>query len=1163
MQPPHQHIPNTSTYIPPPNGIPPMYMANQYVSYTGMNTNTNSNVNNSTNMGIPLSMNPQLSQQPYPEFYHQNQHFGNQPQSFPSFPHPPPPPPPNGSFISPNMNHYQPLMQHQNPPNTQAQQVIHSPQLQHVNYPVMNVGQQQQLLQHQQREQQQKYQQQIQMRQHHQHHQHQQQQQQQQVEQREHRKQLSQQQKQVSQQLPQSSTHQQQAGLQSQNVSFKHSSPNMSKSKLSHISWHNEDASNQEDKRLKKRGRKKKMMDDSISTDTSTKGTITAKIDTKSYQKPINEQDVQFSSGNEWKWKNQKLEDHTVHQRQKSAIENLEKSNIEGSKTNNAQKSSNDCQNVFEKKEKSWSRGLNKNLSFNKVDASNEPVEMVGPFEKNTSFPITAQQMSPDADIASGRLVVNYSNNSQQNLNSQINSIQQNNPDQDQSKRKVFEVNMLLNSNNVSPFASNNEKPSKLVSLRVNYGKCTDSNFKIDTPEKNFDNNNLEKITQIEHSNEHKRLYQEQYLTSESSSTSSVSFTNDSDTDYIPNIDQDYSSSKKDESMISKHKKVPGAGTFVEQNKKGRKRKYSSQDGPDVTNKLITHDKDESYSLGRETINYPTLEENNIMPTHEQIQQIVRTNNLVNSSIGPKIEHDKVLPPLMELMNGSLPQIPHGYVPLVMAPDGKLIPMELLRVNPEENSISIMRPIWDSDFGVYNSNTDIVFEPLSMEFTEDDRNASIQLRLMSKEPVTYINEHMISLPKNKIYVDYYNRLLELEEIKLYDTYKVERNRYQDLLNQLENGDQLLNEEKDLMERRDYLLLREDIGTEYLEGQIKNETASVIDEIESMAILEYTTRLAKLKNFLIMENERIKKNTSKLCRINNNKSHSIWRKYVKSNAFKRKSDNSNSTNGESNTSSNNHNLDELIYNLVSPHDFLQLTDFNSRLYATYVLNNSSNKGIKGQREVLEILEYFLPDDSILRKLYKEVKRIKRTNEDIKSSKELKKKDLISAYGLKSTGNVKGSKSRLLRQLQIDGMTVDVSSVDSDRRNVNVVPSKRKRSNNTLNKNFDSDSVAYSDRDSSATERVNKRGGTSSTRFTEPNNKIDLGSSQTETKVSRKDVHLVSCLDPSILESDRVKMMNLNSEEIRSSFTRVYGMPKGLSYEEIEDDILAIRQYNDEL
>lgn len=913
------------------------------------------------------------------------------------------------------------------------------------------------------------------------------------------------------------------------------------------------------EKHSKKRGRKKKAEDEPIALENTTKAEVGAK--STSQRKSTDKPKIEHTSDDKWMWKSEKFDENNTNQLQ---VISSNDNNNEDSKANTVgvnETSPNHGQTVKAEIKSSSTNSL-KNLSFKKIAATDESVENTEP-TTITGATATTQQMSPDAEVASGISLMNQSNDIQNYHNSHLTTTHSDSLDQginNQPKRKVFEVNMLLNSSNISPFAAINENPSKLVSLKVNYDKCADFDLQKDSSERTHEFNGIEEVPSVS-----------------ASTTSTASSNFGSDTEYVHDTEIEYQPKKQDlskkttlKSKVSKPKK--GTVVYGPPNRRGRKRKNPLpgvsvlSDIPNVTNiesnqELVAYN---SSSQPQDSTTYPTFTEIPVFQTPQQTQQIVRTNNLVNISNGVKIEHEKVLPPLMELMRGKIPEIPQGYVPLVMAPDGKLIPMELLRVNPEDNSISIMRPIWDSNIEAENSNTEII-EPLSMEFTEDDRIASIQLHLMSKEPLTYVNEHMIALPKYKNYIDYYNRLSELEEIKIYNTYKMERNKYQELLNQLENEERLLNEEQDLMEMRDYLLLREDIGTRYVEEQIKHETASVINEIESMVILEYTTRLAKLKNFLIMENERIKKNTSKLCRINNNKSHSIWRKYVKSNAFKRKRENISFVNGESNTSGNNHNSDELIYNMVSQDDFLQLTDCNSRLYATYVLNNPSNKSVNGQREILEILEYSLPEDCILRRLYREVKRIKRTNEDIKSSKELKKKDIISAYGLKST-NSKGSRSRLLRQLQINGMSVDVSNVDNERRSVNVVTGKRKRAS-TYDRNQDSDSMAYSDRESSATERVNPRGSTSN-RFTEQNNKNvdtikELGSGKNESKVSRKDVHLVSCLDPSIMESDRVKMMNLNMEDIRASFTRVYGMPKGLSPDEIEDDLLTIRQYNDEM
>lgn len=617
------------------------------------------------------------------------------------------------------------------------------------------------------------------------------------------------------------------------------------------------------------------------------------------------------------------------------------------------------------------------------------------------------------------------------------------------------------------------------------------------------------------------------------------------------------------------------------------------------------------------TINNETIE-----MTNQQLVQLQQNNRQLVSHLD---DIKKALPDLFQLNADSIPHLPKGYVPLIMAPNGLLIPMEYISVDPRERKVSIMRPLWEATSGATDADslangisTNAIDENVEeiegstrngrkdFGFDNADKLASLQLYLFSKEAKMNMNkvEKVRGCKRFRKQISYYARLLEREQMGFIENYRQERNKCQKMLNRLESGEEMTDTEKDLLEKKDYEMLREEIAKNYNDEHNYLSYLDHVIELESIQCLDYAARLVKLKNYLNMERVRLERHKNRLCRINTNKSHSIWKRYVKTggNRGRRANVESNSSCGNNSNSNTNWNVN---LNLISQNDFMLLTNPNSRAYGTYVLNNSMDKGNENQSEIVELVEYLLPEKSTLRELYREMKRLESDNHDRNakntSVNSVQKNDMISKYGLKESNSSTGN--RLLRELQIDGMNVDFHKNDrverrgsGQRKARNSVSSWRHgghgATRNAHAGSTDLSGVASENPDlhdgedtpdssqgdyslRSAAAGINMLRERSASRSDEQDSAeqeagaygglVDLAAAAgsppptvTGTGTGTRNVlNITSCLDPTLRDVDRVKMLNLNTEEIGLSFTRVYGMPKGLRPDEVDADLAYLR------
>lgn len=598
--------------------------------------------------------------------------------------------------------------------------------------------------------------------------------------------------------------------------------------------------------------------------------------------------------------------------------------------------------------------------------------------------------------------------------------------------------------------------------------------------------------------------------------------------------------------------------------------------------------------------------------TEEQIDRLNHRNN--PKSPQELIQLKKALPNAIKISDNEVPIIPRGYIPLVMAPDGTLIPMELVNINPKSSFVSILRPIWDrvdaksSDtdtnshyIGHEKKERDGVF----FEFNNADKCASLSLYLLSKESACkLVYPKFTGDRKFQREIVYYNRLIEREKLEIFSIYKRERNKLSRLLEKLDVNLEQTDYDIDLMEMRDYELLREELSYLYEKQTIEREYSSNVRELKSVQYLDYSSRLLKFKNYLNVENERLRRHKNRLCRINHNKCQSIWNKYIKSGGMRNRhstgmalfTTTATGTNTDSNNSSSGGiasgsncgtggnevmTYSNLESSFISDREFILLTNPNSRSYATYVLNNSMDKGNKNQNEIVGLIDYYLDENSTLMLLYEEVKRRGYTfNEKTRNVliNKNKKKDMISEYGLTKIGV--NTSSRILRELQIDGMNVDLKRNERIERRSVGQRNGRPRKNSVYNANSvnvstfssnthhdsSSDSNNYLTTDNNDNISNDHKQVSWSTSASPGSNGAvvveDLehprGGTQMPMEMNlRRELNITSSLDKSLCDVDRVKMLNLNREEIGASYTKVYGMPSGLTVAEINSDLSLLR------
>lgn len=584
--------------------------------------------------------------------------------------------------------------------------------------------------------------------------------------------------------------------------------------------------------------------------------------------------------------------------------------------------------------------------------------------------------------------------------------------------------------------------------------------------------------------------------------------------------------------------------------------------------------------------------------TSSQISEIARNNkdcddkkNGNGNDTNNVNDCEKIsLPTIMKLSGGKgVPSIPEKYVPLMMAPNGKLVPLEIIDIDENgagsENGgkISILKPVWpslsipdDDESDVVNC-TDIGEEHVDVKFGTDEQLAALNLYLLSQERaltagIGGVSDHdrvRSELPLYREHVNYYNRLLEREELEIFDTYTYERNKLQNMLNDLESGNEMTTFEEDLLEMRDYQILRENLAFRYSESETYLQYLEYISELESMACLDYTARLTKLKNYLNMESRRLNSKRNRLCKIKTIKSHSIWNRYVKSGAYSPKQRGA-SKNGESEI----HDLARCIFDteLVSQRDFMLLTNANSRTYGTYVLNNSVNKGNENQGEIVRLVEEYLPEHCTLRELYREIDKqvseglfFKEGNDKrLLSVNGEKHKGMASAYGLKESNISHGN--RLLKELQIDGMNVDIKNGEREER-----VERRGVGQRRSTRVGGSGGVVIEDGNVSGS-GINSKTETQQTQtYTRGNNRRDTRSSQEDQRDEkqkrkadmdgnanhRRELNITSVLDKTLCDVDRVKSLNLNVHEIGVAYTKTYGMPQGLHRDEADSDLRTLR------
>ncbi|KAG7832579.1 hypothetical protein KL919_005072 [Ogataea angusta] len=410
------------------------------------------------------------------------------------------------------------------------------------------------------------------------------------------------------------------------------------------------------------------------------------------------------------------------------------------------------------------------------------------------------------------------------------------------------------------------------------------------------------------------------------------------------------------------------------------------------------------------------------------------------------------------------PIIPPGYVPVMMSPQGFLVPMQFSQTpvkDDEKNNENYTAPEYHSPrpgkvskiaqlinsptsepqqlYGVGTAGP-MAF-PASPSLNSKDKLAAFQLCLVSQEYFSTLGPRLSEKEQDLI-----DELKAFEpEVTAQDIEKL-RQEYVNQLNLVSNTKTiekpfskrshrvnkiLLGLERDMAEKRDYEVLRLKLYKDYRRKQIIDEYVGQTMEIYSALCLDYTTRLSKLKKFLLQQKQLLKREDAEFFNVATADSERLWRSTLSASAGepqetapppKKKqkveleqqklSDNdsyssSASVSGLRSSSRISKQSKEDARHKKRPHpvskepildamapvsteeQFQMVTNPNSRTYHTHVIG-SSDSSIADQSDLKQLAEHFKTESTL-------AAVIKRKEEEAKGKKKNKVlRDLIMAH-----------------------------------------------------------------------------------------------------------------------------------------------------------------------
>ncbi|VEU21661.1 DEKNAAC102398 [Brettanomyces naardenensis] len=567
----------------------------------------------------------------------------------------------------------------------------------------------------------------------------------------------------------------------------------------------------------------------------------------------------------------------------------------------------------------------------------------------------------------------------------------------------------------------------------------------------------------------------------------------------------------------------------------------------------------------------------------------------------------ETIPPVAALP--EFPAIPDGFVPMMMSPQGLLVPMQYAPVDLGGRIVPTIRPIWNGslfemttvgDFRERNNRIVTVPAPEEeslpvhpssrkrfaqgcaslpkrQKLSSIDKLAAMRICLISKEcydrcglnagsrmkvevtPVTLNHSRM---------VDYYI-WLESDSTQMLKSYVTTKEQYIRKFNSLDGGvgDPLSNKylfglERDLMETRDYDLVREELFNEYRRGKIFHQYLEEVMETYSSICLDYTVRLLKLKKFLLRNRRALTGSKDQMYYVNSSKSEKLWRNFVKEERRVRKFKSVEQivpTNMETSPSF----LKDSYGALGSTSAYMALPNQKTRVSSTMATpspasessSSNSSPGTRTSRrartgETLGKLPSKFPISDELTPMLSTVDftaftdpRSKMYEHYILNSGYSEVSDQSDIVELIEFFKVKSLLSDLYDLTNYHGQSAVHASPSLDGDNLGQ--------ETTIQRDMYAKKFAANKRSSSI--GAGEGGLPSDTAHS-------ASSSVFHKHLRSRGLNLTSSLDTRVSDSDRTKWLTLDEKEIRGKFTKAYPTPVGLTNEQIEEDLSILLPQN---
>lgn len=272
----------------------------------------------------------------------------------------------------------------------------------------------------------------------------------------------------------------------------------------------------------------------------------------------------------------------------------------------------------------------------------------------------------------------------------------------------------------------------------------------------------------------------------------------------------------------------------------------------------------------------------------------------------------------------GVPNIPAGYLPMLMSPQGFLVPLQYCPVSMRGDVMPLVRPVWtggllgygeddqDADRPTLEDEVAVVLTRMPTLFptgkrakptktkksplSRRDRLAATRVCIMSHESFerahrrkTFadIGSGPALLRQGSSVVHYLALENSLQApAQAVRAYRDRKRHLERMLRALdgdlcdpESNTVLHGLERDTRERRDYDLVREDTFAKYLKEQILLHALDRGLELRAQIALDYTSRLLKLKKYLLRSRHAFTSCQDQLFYVNSSKSERLWRSFL--------------------------------------------------------------------------------------------------------------------------------------------------------------------------------------------------------------------------------------------------------------------------------------------